>query len=256
MALSFVPIEGGRLAFERAGAGPPLVLLHGLGLDKGAWAGVARLLEGRFDTIRLDLRGHGDSSPWDGPYVPHDDVARAFDTLGLARAHVAGLSQGGAVALDLALAHPARVRSLALVDAVLGGHRWSDAYRDSIRAIRARGRAEGAEAARAAWAAHPLFAGIPDATAWLARDSGRRWIERDPARGLDPPAAGRLGEVHAATLVVVGARDLPDFQAMARALADGIPGARRIVLEGIGHLAPLEAPSRVAQLIAEHAARA
>lgn len=254
MALSFVPVEGGRLAYERQGAGAPVVLLHGLGIDKAVWADVADALASSFDTVRLDLRGHGESSPADVPFAHHDDVARALGALGVERAHLVGLSMGGGVALDVALAHPARAGSLALVDAALGGHAWSPAWRDSFRAIRKTGEPE---AAKAAWLMHPLF-DRPRAdarssqmlAAMIARDPGTRWTEHEPLRALDPPAAGRLAEIRVPALVIIGEHDLEDFQAAARALYAGIAGARLVTLAGVGHLAPLEAPSLVARELA------
>jgi pimeloyl-ACP methyl ester carboxylesterase len=239
------------LAFARAGTGPPLVFLPGLGLDRAVWAEVAALLQDDYDTIRLDLRGHGASPQASAPFAHHDDVAHTLDALGIARAHVAGLSLGGSVALDLALAHPARVRSLALVDSALGGFAWSPEWTEAFRAVRAVGRERGAFAARRAWAAHPLFATAPRGAlrALLANDAGIRWTTPPLARPLEPPAAGRLAEVRVPTLVVVGERDLPDFHAIAAALAAGIPGARTVRIAGAGHLTPLESPGMVADTL-------
>ena len=241
--MSFVDVEVGRLAYERAGAGPPLLMLPGLGLDEELWADVSALLAPRFDTIRLQPRGHGRSSLPDAPFVHADDVARALDGLGVAAAHVAGHSQGGAIALDLALAHPARVRSLALVDSGLDGHDWSPEWRQSFRTK--------------AWRRHALFATRPDldprVDAMLARDEGSLRLARNPARPLAPRAATRLGEIRVPTLVVLGEGDLPDFHAIAAKLVREIAGARLVKLPGVGHLAPLEAPERLAALIEEGA---
>jgi len=238
--VNFVDVKGGRLAYERAGTGPPLVLLPGLGLDEQLWADVALLLAAEFDTIRLQPRGHGRSSRPDGPYVHADDVARALDGLGIAAAHLAGHSQGGAIALDLALAHPARVRSLALVDSGLDGHAWSPAWRDAFRADTWRAQL---------FATRPELA--PRVDAMLARWT--RPSGRNQARPLAPRAATRLGTIRVPTLVVVGERDLPDFLLIARTLAREIAGARLVTLADAGHLAPLEAPESVAALIAGNA---
>jgi len=228
------------LAYERAGTGPALVLLPGLGLDEELWADVAALLAPRFDTIRLQPRGHGRSAKADAPYAHADDVARAFDGLGIEAADVAGHSQGGAIALDLALAHPSRVRSLALVDSGLDGHAWSPGWREAFRADTWRAQL---------FATRPELA--PRVDAMLARWS--RPSGRNQPTPLAPRAATRLGAIGVPTLVVVGERDLPDFQEIARTLAREIAGARLVTLPGVGHLAPLEAPGAVAALIAENA---
>jgi pimeloyl-ACP methyl ester carboxylesterase len=71
----------------------------------------------------------------------------------------------------------------------------------------------------------------------------------------DPPAAGRLGEITAPTLVVVGEHDRPDIQAMADALAAGIPGAERVVLDGAAHLPSVERPGEFNRVVLEFLAR-
>jgi len=250
VAVGFVAAVGGQLAYERGGEGEPVVFLHGLGLDRAAWDPVVRDLGPSFDAIRLDQRGHGDSSDPVGPYFPHEDVVRLLDALAVERAHLVGLSMGGAVALDVALARPDRVRSLALVNSALNGHAWSAEWVNAFQAVRRAAAEGGAEAGKRAWAAHPLFGGGHGGI--LGRDSGRRWTQPNFACPLEPLAGSRLGEVRARTLVIVGDRDLPDFQAIARVLHAGIAHSRFEMLEGVGHLAPVIAPGRVAALLEEH----
>ena len=250
MGVGFVSVDGGNLAYERDGAGEAVVFLHGLGLDRGVWNEVVRDLGPSVDAIRVDQRGHGQSSDPDEPYFPHDDVLRVLDALAIERAHLVGLSMGGAVALDVALARPERVRSLALVDSALNGHDWSAEWVKAFHAVRRAAAESGAEAGKSAWAAHPLFEGEHGEIA--RRDSGRRWTGPNFACPLEPLAGSRLGEVRARTLVIVGDRDLPDFQAIARVLHAGIAHSRFEMLEGVGHLAPVIAPGRVAALLEEH----
>jgi 3-oxoadipate enol-lactonase len=253
-----VDVPGGRLAGEEAGAGPPVVLLHGLGLGLRAWDDVSARLATSCRVVRYDLRGHDGSSVATAPYAEWEDLAHVLDARGLASAHVAGLSMGGGVALDFALAYPARVRTLTFVDTAMSGHAWSVDWVHAFRVVREAGRTGGADAAKRAWFAHPLFAATRaqnDSRALLEAlilaDSGARWLARDQARVPDPPAAARLAAVAAPALVVVGERDLPDFQAIAHALAEGLPEARLVVLPGVGHLPNLEMPASLAALIAE-----
>ena len=247
-----VDVPGGTLAVVRAGAGPAVVLLHGLGLQGSIWDDVAAELSRHHLVLVPDLRGHGASGPADAPYAHSEDLACVLDRLGVAAADVVGSSLGGEVAIDFALAHPARVRSLVLVSPALGGHAWSEAWKDSIRAVRTAAKSGGPDAAREAWFAHPLFAPARADARANARlraaafaDSGRRWSERDPARAPDPPASARLGELGMPVTVLVGADDLPDFHAIACAIASGVPQARVRTTAG-GHLPMLEHPARLA----------
>lgn len=244
------------LGHDATGAGQPVVLLHGLGLSRHVFAPVVPALASRFRIVSLDLRGHGASPAPDppGPYSDHEDVLATLDALGLGQVDVVGLSLGGMVAVDLALAQPARVRRLALLAPALSGWAWSEAWVAAFRTVRAVGRVSGPRAALEAWHAHPLFATArahPRAARALEEmifaDDGRRWVEPDLRVGLDRPAAGRLATLEASTHVFVGEHDRPDFRAIAETLATHVPAVRLLVVPGAGHLLPLEAPEATAR---------
>jgi len=251
-----VPVPGGCLVGAALGEGPAVVLLHGLGVERSIWESLLEPLAEDSRVIAFDQRGHGESSPADAPYARHEDLVALLDALGIASAQLVGSSMGGEVALDTALAHPSRVAGLALLDPSLGGHVWSSGWRDSIRGIRAAATERGLEAAKRAWFEHPLFAPAragEDSRARLEAsilaDSGRRWLERDPVVALSPPASARLDEVRCPVTITVGELDLEDFHAIARTLGEGIRGAHRIELLGVGHLPMLEQPQRTIGLV-------
>jgi pimeloyl-ACP methyl ester carboxylesterase len=119
--LRFQRIEtaSGALSILTAGAGEPVLLLHGLGATKGSFLPTVAALAGSFHTVALDLPGFGDSfKPLGAPYHPPffaASVIELMDALGLARAHVIGNSMGGRVALELGLRYPERVGRLVLL---------------------------------------------------------------------------------------------------------------------------------------------
>lgn len=166
-----------------------------------------------------------------------------------AHAAVVGVSFGGRVALDLALERPELVSRLVLVAAALGGWDWSEeaqaGFAEEEDAIARGDFAAAAESQVRMWL--PEDAG-PDVRA-LVREMTLRTYELQlpveeevevvwPA----PPARGRLQEVAAPTLVVVGSEDVTDILEIATLLEESIPGARRIVIDGAGHLPNLERP--------------
>ena len=79
--------------------------------------------------------------------------------------------------------------------------------------------------------------------------SGWHWVKQDPARTLDPPAIQRLDEISAPTLVIIGERDLSDFRAIADTLQQQIPGAKKVILTGVGHLSNMEDPKRFNEVV-------
>ena len=117
---------GARLAYEVTGDGPAVVLVHGFGLDRRMWDPQAEHLAARFRVVRYDCRGFGASGPFDPavPYTHAGDLVALLDHLAIGDAALVGLSFGGRVVLQAALAAPARVRGLVLLDAVLDGVPW------------------------------------------------------------------------------------------------------------------------------------
>ncbi|WP_211370543.1 alpha/beta fold hydrolase [Nonomuraea turkmeniaca] len=272
-----VIVDGVEIAFEEAGPAAPagtVVLLHAAVADQRMWDHQFLALSERYRVIRYDRRGAGRSGDAEGEVCHHEDLLAVMDALEVERAVLAGSSMGGAYAVEAALAAPSRVAGLVLIGSGLGGHPWPadmleqarERVHSSVPADRlARYRAGAAEPVnpadvRAMAEAHTLWqvAG-PD----RGRDalSGEVWeaaVEmcrlvferswtgpRSSERHLDPPAAGRLHEVAAPTLVINGLADVRGIQEVSGLLAAGIPAARRVDLPETGHLPPLERPVEV-----------
>jgi 3-oxoadipate enol-lactonase len=246
---TFAAINGAYLYYEATGFGPPLVLIHGFSVDSHMWDDQMEAFSSYYRVIRYDLRGFGQSPPTTAPYAHIDDLRALLGHLGIAHAAILGLSMGGGIAIDFALAYPEATRALIAVDANLGGYRWTPEFDASLGSVYETGRSAGVDSARAQWLAHPLFAPAqekPRVAACLAQMitaySGWHWVNDDPGRWLKPPAFERLEAVAAPTLVVVGEREVPDFRALADALVARIPRARQVVLPGVGHMANMEDP--------------
>jgi len=241
--------DGAQLAYERSGHGPATLLVHGFSLDLDMWREMAPLLAARRSVIAVDLRGFGRSEPPTGPYTHMADLAALMDGLTLDRAAIVGLSMGGGVAIDFALAHPERVSALVAVDATLDGFRWTIDWDLRVRE-------RSLDEIRKGWLASELLAWPqrdPAVAAWMAQQvgaySGWHWRNRNPHARAEKPTMERLGEIEAPTLALAGEHDHADFRAIADILARDIPGARLEVLPGIGHLPPMEAPEATARAV-------
>jgi 3-oxoadipate enol-lactonase len=249
------------LPYETAGPedGPAVVLLHSIGTDREVWRSlVAPLAEAGLRVVLVDLRGHGRTPAPPGPYdleALGTDVLELLDALGLRRASIAGVSLGGMVAAWLGIHAPDRVDRLVLccTAAYLGG---PATWGPRAATVRAEGTAAVAESSLGRWLTPAYAADHPGVVAAL-----RRTIEStDPAgyAGCAEAIAGmdlrpEVGSVRAPTLVVAGADDpATTLDEHLRPLADGIPGARLLVVDGAAHLAPLERPDVVGPAVVAH----
>lgn len=245
--------QSGTLAFEIHGSGRPLVLLHGHTLNRQMWYPLLPLLTPHVQAILVDLPGHGESSPTPEGSTPAEQLLHMLDALHVNKAAVCGHSQGGAVAVSFALTAPDRCAALIAVDTALGGFPFPSwpGPRPYIR----QARSEGLGPALEAWMQDPIFGTImasplaEELRAIVRAYPGHEWLNRSQARKESVPDAGRLGEIAAPTLVLLGEQDLPDFHTIAKVLVEGIPGAKQVVIPAAGHMLPMEQPEATAQAI-------
>jgi pimeloyl-ACP methyl ester carboxylesterase len=252
----FADVNGTRLYYEMAGSGHPLVLIHGFTLDTRMWDDQFEVFAQRYQVLRYDLRGFGKSAvPTDTPYTHPDDLHALMTHLGIEHAYIVGLSLGGAVAVDFAVTYPHATAALIPVDAaLLGGYEWVEGRPSS--AVIAQAQQAGLQAAKTFWLQHPLFAPAHEQPAVAARlaamvedYSGWHLVNKDPGRVLEPPTIQRLATIRAPTLVIVGERDVLDFHRVADIMVERIPGAKKVVMPGVGHMANMEAPERFDEIV-------
>ncbi|MCA9878322.1 MAG: alpha/beta fold hydrolase [Thermomicrobiales bacterium] len=248
-----LPFNHADLAYDVTGSGPVVLLLHaGLG-DRTMWDAQVPALANEFTVVRLDARGFGETRKPPVAYSSVEDVLAILDHLGVERAHVVGVSMGSQAAIELAVAAPGRVESLVAVAARTGVPVSPElrAGWDHVDALVEAGDIDGAvEYELRMWIDGPQR--TPDMIDPTFRERVREMngalFLRDDDEGeeiaLDPPAAERLGEVAAPTLVLCGDQDIADVQQAGPLIARVIPGAQLAVLPNASHLPQMEHPER------------
>ena len=255
-----VQLNGARIHYRRSGAGFPVVFLHAGVADSRMWEPQAAGLGEHFDVIRPDMRGYGESELPAEKWSPVADVLALMDALGLRQApHLVGCSIGGGAAIDFTLEHPQRVSKLVLVGAGVAGqpddNRYDHLFAEVTAAEEAKDLKVLNEAEMKLWLVGPgrTTAHVDKRLRDLFLDMNGRALKSDfasaPKQKLDPPAFGRLGEIKAPTLVVVGDQDLPDVQETADLLVSKIRGARKAVIHDAAHLPNLEHPEKFNRLL-------
>jgi pimeloyl-ACP methyl ester carboxylesterase len=273
-----VPLtDGTLLAGERRGlrGAPAVVLLHAGVADRRVWHGVLeRLEDDELDLVAYDRRGYGETPRATTAFRHVDDLVAVLDAAGADRAVLVGNSRGGALALDLALAHPDRVAAVLLIGAAVSGMTdegedidWvvDEATGGILRAHEAAERAgdveEQVRLELHLWLDGPTApeGRVGGAARELAADMDRRILAAGAAEdegdsGLD--AWHRLGEITVPVLATWGDLDLPPDQPFYELTAQRLGDARTRVLPGTAHLPSLDAPAVVAGLVREAAALA
>ena len=239
--------------------GPPLLLGGSLGTNLDMWhPQEVPLSAGGTRVIAFDHRGHGGSPVPDGPYTIADlggDVLALMDALGIERTAYAGLSIGGMVGLWLAVHAPERLSALVVICSA--AHLSPpDPWRLRARAVREAGTPEVvADTVVARWFTPGFAAALPHVVArhraMIAATDAEGYAGCCEAiAGLDLRAG--LAGVSVPTLVIGGAQDpaIPPEHSMA--IAEAIPGARLEILDPAAHLASVERPAEITQLISHH----
>lgn len=238
-------VPGGVVAYDEAGRGPAVILLHGAFLDRGTWDRQMPALAARHRVVRYDIRPFGESTVPDQPYKTTDDLLALMDALKIDRAHLVGHSFGGGVAIDFALDHPSRVASLALVNSgVTGAAMPADEQKEAMQvfvsARESEARAVEAWLGLGLWSASRARPAVMKAIETITvRNAARFRMAAPPFAPVTPPAIGRLGEIRAPTLVVTGDRDTPGNRAASDTLVKGISGAHLVVVPGADHAIPI-----------------
>jgi 3-oxoadipate enol-lactonase len=244
-------VNGQKIAYEDTGGpGPVVVLAHGFLMDRSMFAPQVAALRDTYRVVTWDARGFGetvfDGSPFTYWDLAHDCLG-LLDHLGVDRAVVGGMSQGGFVALRVALLAPERVAALVLIDSQAGIE--DPALVPALQAGLDEWVADGLSTAMADMAAEMLL-GDADLKAtwtprWMARErqtlveAGRALIGRDDV-------TGRLGQIDVPALVIHGTADIAIDMDRAQTLADGLPGCRGVVAIPNGtHAANLTHPGAV-----------
>ncbi len=250
----FAEVNGTRLYYEEAGAGRPVVFVGvGSGMDHRLWDDQFPAFARQFRAVRYDIRGWGKSALPTEPFSPLEDLAALLDYLEIEKACLVGLSLGGALAIDFAVAHPERVACLVLVAPGLSGWQFSEDFQKRYQPAIAALQAGDTERYVQLLLDDPVL--LPAKKNPAAREKARRiWAENSKLPnvvpiGLDPPARNRLGEIHVPALLVLGDHDAPDLYQIADLLEIGIAGLRRVTIPEAGHTVNWEAPEEFNKIV-------
>jgi 3-oxoadipate enol-lactonase len=243
--------------FDGPDEAPVLVLGSSLGTTGAMWDVTVPALAERFRVLRYDTRGHGGSPVPDGPYAMEElgtDVLALLDRLGLERVSFCGLSIGGMIGMWAASEAPERFERLVLCCTV-PHFPPADLWNERADTVRAEGMSPMVEPALDRWLPRDVREARPDAEEHL-----RGLIASTPPEGYagcceairDMDLRERLSSIRAPTLVLAGSDDPSTPAEKVRPIADAVPDARYVELEGAAHIANMARPAAFIAAVSDH----
>ncbi len=261
----FAEVNGTRLYYEVEGEGHPLVLNHGGLVDNHLWDDQFEEFAKHFKVIRYDIRGFGQSGMIKKdmePYSMERDLYGLLQYLGVQKTYMLGLSMGGGLSIDFTLQYPELVDALITVGAGLSGYEEDESedlkakFEKMEEAYNSGDLARSVEISLQIWTDGPFR--TPEQVNPHVRERVRAMTTPIFKRGededvqlqhLEPPAAGRLSEIHVPTLVIVGSEDVEFILAIADKLEKDIAGAKKVVISHTAHHLNMEKPQEFNRVV-------
>lgn len=263
--VQYVEIEGKQLAYEVAGEGETIIFAHAGFLDSGMWDDQWQIFSQKYQVIRYDMRGYGNSDALQGPTSRREELHALLTHLGIESAYLVGCSMGGEMMLDFTLEHPPMVKALVMVNSTPSGFELQGVPPADVLALidatQKGDLARVSELQLRIWIDGPYrqpHQVSPEVRqrAWsMTQTPVRRmtWATADmqPANPLAPAAVQQLSNVHVPTLIVVGTLDDPEIQRAGDVLAAGIAGAQKAIIDNAAHIPSMEQPKEFNRLVLE-----
>ncbi|MFC7735554.1 alpha/beta fold hydrolase [Roseomonas sp. GCM10028921] len=251
----FITVRDAAVHVQVAGppGAPPLLMLHSLGTGLHVWDPQAEALSRTHRVIRFDLRGHGLTPPVPGEATMEALAGDAFavlDALGIGAAHLAGISIGGRIAMEMAATRPERVHSLFLLDTAMEFPPASN-WQARIEAVGAGGMGAVADGVMARWVVDPALPSSRALRAMLLATPPESYAACCAAL-RDARAEPLAGRLRGPATVVVGELDQASPVSAAEAIRDAIPGSTLTVLPGVAHIPTFEAAEPVIAALQAH----
>lgn len=255
-----------QLYYEEMGVGHPLILIHGGLLDRRMWDDQFEVFAEKFRVIRFDVRNHGNSKGVPDTFKHYKDLLKILEQLNLEKSVMLGLSLGGRIAIDFAIAYPDKVSAIILAAPGASGYEFKGEAFIKNNELMQKAFNDGdidlaIEYFQRSWTDGPhrepdeIDQAIRIKVKNMALNTVKQWEGQSQMTELEPPAIGRLNEIHAPTLAIVGDLDMPGILEIVDLVIQNVPGAEKVVIPGAAHMVNMEQPEKFNKTVLEFLSR-
>jgi pimeloyl-ACP methyl ester carboxylesterase len=257
-----IDLDGEQMYYEVAGEGTTLIMSHAGFVDSGMWDDQWEAFAEHYNVVRFDMRGYGKSDAIQTPVSRRDDLYQLMRHLNIGKAALLGCSMSGEIVIDFTLDHPDMVSALIAVSATPSGFELKGEppphLMEMMEAAQQGDIERTSELQIRIWI-DGMYRNPEQVAAKVRRRAGemnRIPVERgtfaiEPLNPLDPPAVGRLNEIHVPTLIIAGALDHPEILRAADVMQKKITGAKKVIIEDVAHMPNMEKPEEFNQIVLE-----
>jgi len=254
----FVDINSAKIYYEVSGNGIPIIFVHGFTFDSRSWDYQISAFKEKYQLIRYDLRGFGQSSlpELDQPYAHTKDLISLMDYLEVKKAVLVGHSYGGRIILETVLKYPERVIALILPEAAMDANDIDygeefDELLNWLRSTREAVKNEGIDKAKQIWVnGSPLLPAIQnknskDLVMKMVNDySGWHWLNENPHVGFESYSVNDLGKIKVPSLIMYGGISPIGYLRLAEIQHNYIPNSKLIEINNAAHALNIENPDQ------------
>ena len=258
----FANIDKAQIYYEMAGKGTPFVMIHAGVADSRQWNNEFAFFSQHYQVLRYDMRGYGKSEPVEGEFSHMSDLVSLLDTLKLTEPLIImGCSMGGGLAMDLALAHPSRVKALIMVGSGPSGLELDvpkpAKFAEAEKAFEAGDLDLVSEIETQIWfdGSGRLPGQVNQEMRKLLYEMNRKVLEYESRQlgkrllNTDTPAFDHLKDLRIPVLVIVGTHDTPYILAAADYMIEKIPSARKAIIQEAAHLPNMDQPQEFQTIV-------
>ncbi|WP_442599685.1 alpha/beta fold hydrolase [Neobacillus sp. D3-1R] len=256
----FAEVNGAKIFYEMKGEGQPIVMIHGHPLDSRMWDYQFDVFSEKYQVIRFDLAGYGQSGVHENDFSLVEDIKGLLDYLKIEQIHLIGLSVGGMLSMDFTLAYPERVNKLILVSSGLLG--WNELsperqrFNEELNAAYEKGDQEVViELMTKSWVAGPfrelyeVNENVPKLFSEMVKNNFSK--ERGTGKMILPPTKtiDLVDHIKVPTLIVTPEMDFPEFSAISEYLNHTISDSQKVIINGTAHMINMEKPKEFNEVV-------